>query len=649
MPLIEARSAHARRLWDEAYERFAQADAAGEVGEAADLEAMADSGFASGHHDESLAARERALAAYLAAGDRAGAAAAAIKMANIHVRRGEFPLVAGRLREAEESLADEPDGAAHGLVAWLQGMLAIVGPGDLDAAATLAERAIALGRDHDDPDVLNLGRAMKAEVLGKGGSVAEAGALIDEAMTAALGRSLSPWVSCHVLCRTMVVTQEVGDLRRAQQWSDAAHAASERDQTIPLLGDCLVHRAGLLNWQGAWDEAEREAQAGVEQLPRDLLHVSLACYELGEIAAHRGDLGEAESQLERTHELGFRLPQPALAELRVAQGRTKAATSMLRNALEEESLPAGRSLLLVAQAEVAAAEGDLDTAQAATEELAALDADNESESLHACARVAVGATALARGDAAAACEALRDGVRLWARLGVPYRAARARILLAHAYVARDDPDAAELELRAALRTFEQLGARPDLDAARAALRELAADLAVAESPARRVHRAFMFTDIVNSTPLVSALGDEAWSNLLAWHDRTLRTLFRTYFGNEVDHTGDGFFVVFDTAESAVRCAEDIQRKLDRHRRDNGFAPQVRIGVHVDEVSAVGGNYRGHGVHVAARIGAQAQGGEVLVSREALDAAGPSFSAGEARRIELKGVEKPMDLLPIAWA
>jgi class 3 adenylate cyclase len=222
------------------------------------------------------------------------------------------------------------------------------------------------------------------------------------------------------------------------------------------------------------------------------------------------------------------------------------------------------------------------------------------------------------------------------------------MLLAEAYLAQDDPDDAELELRAALHAFEQLGARPDAERARSALRRVSTR-GDRDRGARRVTRAFVFTDVVASTPLVAALGDHAWQQLLQWHDRVLREIFREHDGHEIDHPGDGFFVAFDGADDALCCAQDIQRRLERHRRDAGFAPQVRVGVHVDEAMQVEDGYRGHGVHVAARIGAQAAGGEILVSRQTLEAAESDFAAGEARSVDLKGVDHPVAVAPLLWS
>jgi len=98
----------------------------------------------------------------------------------------------------------------------------------------------------------------------------------------------------------------------------------------------------------------------------------------------------------------------------------------------------------------------------------------------------------------------------------------------------------------------------------------------------------------------------------------------------------------------VEAGSTVQQQLERHRREHGFAPQVRIGVHLDDANYLHGDYHGHGVHVAARIGAQAQGGEILVSRETLKAAGPAVKAGQPRTTKLKGVSRPVELVPVIW-
>jgi class 3 adenylate cyclase len=165
-------------------------------------------------------------------------------------------------------------------------------------------------------------------------------------------------------------------------------------------------------------------------------------------------------------------------------------------------------------------------------------------------------------------------------------------------------------------------------------------------PARRVVKTFMFTDIVGSTNLVEVLGDEAWHTLLRWHDETLRSLFVAHQGEEVVATGDGFFVGFDSPEAAVTCAVAIQRGLAEHRQKHGFAPQVRIGLHASDATQVGANFRGKGVHEAARIAALAGGGEVLASKDTV--AGTRFGHSEPKAVTLKGISEPMEVVTVDW-
>ena len=163
---------------------------------------------------------------------------------------------------------------------------------------------------------------------------------------------------------------------------------------------------------------------------------------------------------------------------------------------------------------------------------------------------------------------------------------------------------------------------------------------------RRVLRTFMFTDIVKSTNLIEAIGDEAWEALLRWHNDTLRALFNAHRGEEIDNPGDGFFVSFESPEAALACAVAIQRKLSEHRQTAGFAPQVRIGVHASSGTQVGKSIAGKGVHEAARIAAQANGSEILVSVET--ATGSSYTTSQPRTLTLKGISEPVDAVLIEW-
>jgi adenylate cyclase len=167
------------------------------------------------------------------------------------------------------------------------------------------------------------------------------------------------------------------------------------------------------------------------------------------------------------------------------------------------------------------------------------------------------------------------------------------------------------------------------------------------APDRRVLKTFMFTDIVKSTNLAEAMGDEAWLELLRWHDEILRSVFAAHKGEEVTTTGDGFFVGFDSPEAAVACAVAIQRRLADHRKQHGFAPQVRIGLHASGAAQVEKNFRGKGVHEAARIAGLADGGEIVASRATVGT-GSQYPVTEPRTVTLKGLSEPVEVVSIAW-
>jgi len=164
--------------------------------------------------------------------------------------------------------------------------------------------------------------------------------------------------------------------------------------------------------------------------------------------------------------------------------------------------------------------------------------------------------------------------------------------------------------------------------------------------ARRVVKTFMFTDIVSSTGLAEILGDDAWTTLLRWHDETLRGLFATHRGQEVVATGDGFFIGFDSPDDALSCAVAIQRTLAAHRRDHGFAPQVRIGILLADATQVGQNYQGMGVNQASRIASIAEGSEIVASRETVE--GTKYRVSDPRSVDLKGISKPVDVISVEW-
>ncbi len=301
-----------------------------------------------------------------------------------------------------------------------------------------------------------------------------------------------------------------------------------------------------------------------------------------------------------------------------------------------------RTIMLPARVSIALAARDAEAARAALDELEALARSCATAAVTASSAGGRGELALFEGRDADAAEELRDAIRGWCDVGAPYGAARARLLLASALEEVGDRAAARIELEAARDAFERLGAAGECERARARLAQSA------RSGGTRAAVTLMFTDVVDSTKLVEAVGDEAWERLLDWHDRTLRTTFAAHRGTEVQWTGDGFLVEFAVAGSAIDCAMDVQRTLADHRREHGFAPEVRLGLHATEATRRGTSYLGRGVHLAARIGAAAGPGEILVSTDSLRGARRSVEIEAERKLILKGISEPVEVATIDW-
>lgn len=146
--------------------------------------------------------------------------------------------------------------------------------------------------------------------------------------------------------------------------------------------------------------------------------------------------------------------------------------------------------------------------------------------------------------------------------------------------------------------------------------------------------AILFSDIEESTALNERIGDRAWVRLIGRHDKMIRRFVKSHHGHVVKSQGDGFMVAFAEPEQAVRCSIDVQRALSK--RPNGI--RVRIGIHTGKSVRRGDDLFGRNVAMAARVAAQADGGQTLVSetvRESVDGR-DDIAFDDGRDVELKG-------------
>jgi class 3 adenylate cyclase len=642
--LVAGRDALARYEWDEAYDTLDRADKEGGLPPEG-LQLLAEAAWYSSRPDVVLEALERASKAYLDTGDHGSAAMMAFRAAEQHVMRLEMPMAGGWIARAEQLAAGDPAFPVHAYLAYTKGSIALQ-MHDFETAAGFFDEAMAIATRTGDRDLYAKSLHDKGRALCWQGRFAEGLALMDEAMVAAVAGDLDPPTAGYVYCSMIDVCSRLGDYRRSAEWTEATARLCERLQIPGFTGICRVHQAELLRLRGDWSDAEAQATLACDEMPKSnfVFGIGFATYEIAEVRRMMGDLDAAEALYGRAHEYG--LPtEPGLSLLRMAQGKLAAATAGIRRVLTEEGNdPVSRLKLLVAQADIAVAAEDLETAASASQELDALVKEHQAPALHAAAARIRGAVRLAQGDPEEAIAELRRAREGWQQVEAPYEIAEVRVLLAKAYHAMGEDESAILELKTANTTFERLGAA--LAAGSAA--ELLGELAAAAEVPQRVSRAFMFTDIVGSTDLVGVIGDEAWENLLAWHDHTLRSLFAARGGEVAHHTGDGFFVAFPDARSALTSAVAVQRTLEEHRRSHGFSPRVRIGVHVAEATRRGRDYSGGEVHRAARIAAAADGDEILASAETAAEVDGMFPSSEPREVAAKGIPEPVRVVSVGW-
>ncbi|MGH2349054.1 MAG: tetratricopeptide repeat protein [bacterium] len=155
---------------------------------------------------------------------------------------------------------------------------------------------------------------------------------------------------------------------------------------------------------------------------------------------------------------------------------------------------------------------------------------------------------------------------------------------------------------------------------------------------------FLFTDVEGSTDLVRALGDQAYSTVLAVHRGLLRETFGRHHGQEIDTQGDAFFVAFADAADAIAAALAIQESVQTQRWPGGAPVRVRLGIHTGDPVSTGTGYVGMDVHRAARICSAGYGGQILVSQTTRDAVGNRLPAQATLRLlgryRLKDLQEP---------
>jgi ATP/maltotriose-dependent transcriptional regulator MalT len=468
--LQHGRDCYGRRAWSEAYQALQRADEATAL-QADDLDRLATAACLSGRETVFVQILERQYRALDESGDHARAARCAFWLALTYLSRGETGQSSAWTSRGQRLVANR-DCAERGYLAVAIAEQQLC-EGHADAAAATAAEAVALGESFGDSDLTAAARHVQGRALIAQGHVVAGLKRLDETMLAVVAGELFPIMTGLMYCSVIDTCRQVCAVGRAREWTAAFSRVCERQpEMVAFSWSCLVHRAELMQLQGAWPDAMAEACLACERARRaERKPPGAALYQQAEIHRLRGEFAKAEGAYYSASELGCE-PQPGLALLRLAQGRADAAYAAIRRLTGTTSDPLRRARFLPAHLRIVLSMGDVAEARVASDELRALAHAFDSDLLRAVVAQGDGEIALAEDRARHALDPLRSAFERWKHLDAPYEAARVRVLIGHACRALGDDEAAGLEYAAARAVFAQLGAEPDragLEAVRTAV------------------------------------------------------------------------------------------------------------------------------------------------------------------------------------
>ena len=638
-PLTAARDAVSRHAWREAFEGYASLAETSIAAE--DLERYGEAAWWSGKLNDAIRLRERAYVAYAGEGRNVDAARVALTLSWDESNRGAFSVAQGWFATAERQLENEEESVEHARVAMTRAATALFAEGNYPLAIVNLDRAIELAQRFGDRDTQMLALVAKGRALMKSGEIAQGLELIDEGTAAAVSGELRPFSTTLVYCMTITSCQDVGDYRRAAEWTEAANRWCDRLDVTGFPGACRIHRAELMRMRGDWRRRRRWRIAACDEL-HDFERTSPRA---GTTRSARSVVGRETSRPPRRRTRGRTssgaILSRALRCSALRRGRRDAAVAGITRALAETEEPLARMRRLPAQVEIAVAANDLKTAREAAAELESLVdsykiGGRRAPAFDARVHLANGRIALAEGDRRGRSR-LRAARDEWQRGRRSVREVRRRgCCSASRSEPGGDEHAATIELEAALRHSS--------GSERSSRRRANAGAARPEST-----RAAPSSSRTSSAR-PKLLGDarrRAMEEAAGAAQRARRDQIVTSGGEVVQQTGDGFFASFDDPKAAsTRPWRSSGRSTPRSSpRTSG---SVRTQAMPFQNDGAANAYGGGAVHLR-RSGRRLRRSRRDPRQPRKRSKAPAPASGSEPRSEVfKGFADPVEVITVNW-
>lgn len=477
--LLAGRDALARGAWEDARAEFAASLASQPTPQA--WEGLASAAAAVSDADRAIEAGERAFALWRERGERRRAAAAALALHfDVRSLRGDLPRGDGWLAIAAEQLDGLGDVPERGWWLLRETEARLVPALAFDEVVERMAEVRAIAAAHGDRSLAMEALALEGSARVRRGEVAEGLRCLDQAATAAASDAdVDPFSGGAIMCQVLSNYERVRDYERGAQWCTTFQELTARARVRPLGSLCRNYYAGVLMARGLWSEAEAALALGTQPVP---WVAQRSLVRLGELRLRQGRHDEAEALFHRA----IQHPEAklGLATLALERGDARAAADLVERHLRQlgDARPLDRIRAAFLAVRIHVALGELETAAEVLAGHEAFARTVGTAGLTAGAAYAAGLLARARGDRDGARLAVEDAVDGYARAGMPFERAAARLALAGELDVTGRKTTARDEASRAREEFEELGAATGVREACALEQRLDAECCGADAP-----------------------------------------------------------------------------------------------------------------------------------------------------------------------